>query len=227
MRDIGKNIRDLRVEKGFTQEKLAEMLFVTRQTVSNYENGRTRPDVEAIRKIAAVLDSDVETVFYGLEGMQNRKAACRRMVISLAILLALIAVDLLLHAAFEPLASEHYIVVPGLLLNLFYDPLVYLFSGWWVMEGVSFFAKLKPLKGSGAKGAETAIWILLCACMALLLLYVLISCTAGSVPQIPVYHEITAVLITINLKYTALYALPGGLLRICGFPKRVENDKSD
>ena len=39
MRDIGKNIRDLRIEKNLTQDQLAEKLFVTRQTVSNYENG--------------------------------------------------------------------------------------------------------------------------------------------------------------------------------------------
>lgn len=41
VRDIGKNIKDLREQKGLTQEALAEQLFVTRQTVSNYETGRT------------------------------------------------------------------------------------------------------------------------------------------------------------------------------------------
>lgn len=39
MRDIGKNIRDLRQQSHLTQEELAERLFVTRQTISNYENG--------------------------------------------------------------------------------------------------------------------------------------------------------------------------------------------
>ena len=39
MRDIGKNIRDLRIVQNLTQDQLAEKLFVTRQTVSNYENG--------------------------------------------------------------------------------------------------------------------------------------------------------------------------------------------
>ena len=42
MRDIGKNIRDLRKRQNMTQDELAARLFVTRQTVSNYENGRTR-----------------------------------------------------------------------------------------------------------------------------------------------------------------------------------------
>ena len=39
MRDIGKNIKQLREGKGMTQEGLAEQLFVTRQTISNYETG--------------------------------------------------------------------------------------------------------------------------------------------------------------------------------------------
>lgn len=39
MRDIGKNIRQARERKGYSQEQLAELLFVTRQTVSNYETG--------------------------------------------------------------------------------------------------------------------------------------------------------------------------------------------
>lgn len=39
MRDIGKNIRWAREQRGYTQEELAQLLFVTRQTVSNYETG--------------------------------------------------------------------------------------------------------------------------------------------------------------------------------------------
>ena len=39
MRDIGKNIRTLRVERDMSQDQLAEALHVTRQTVSNYETG--------------------------------------------------------------------------------------------------------------------------------------------------------------------------------------------
>ena len=65
MRDIGKNIRDLRQQKHLTQEELAEQLFVTRQTVSNYENGRTRPDVEQILRLAEIFGTDANAVLYG------------------------------------------------------------------------------------------------------------------------------------------------------------------
>ena len=66
MRDIAKNIRTLRTAKNLTQDELAEKLFVSRQTVSNYETGRSRPDVEMLAKIAEVLDTDANTVIYGL-----------------------------------------------------------------------------------------------------------------------------------------------------------------
>ena len=36
---VGQNIKRFREEKGFSQEQLAEQLNVTRQAVSNWENG--------------------------------------------------------------------------------------------------------------------------------------------------------------------------------------------
>ena len=36
---IGKNMKKIRSEKGMTQEELAEQLHVTRQAVSNWEQG--------------------------------------------------------------------------------------------------------------------------------------------------------------------------------------------
>ena len=39
MRDVGKNIRWARERKNYTQAELAGLLFITRQTVSNYETG--------------------------------------------------------------------------------------------------------------------------------------------------------------------------------------------
>ena len=39
MAAIGKNIRRLRNERQMTQDELAEKLYVSRQTISNYETG--------------------------------------------------------------------------------------------------------------------------------------------------------------------------------------------
>ena len=39
MSNIGKTIKKIRAERGLTQEQLAERLHVTRQAVSNWEQG--------------------------------------------------------------------------------------------------------------------------------------------------------------------------------------------
>ena len=52
MADVGKNIRHLRIQKHMTQDELAERLFVSRQTVSHYETGKSNPDIDMLLKIA-------------------------------------------------------------------------------------------------------------------------------------------------------------------------------
>ena len=49
---IGENIKRLRAEKGITQEELADLLFVSFQTVSKWERNISYPDVEIIPAIA-------------------------------------------------------------------------------------------------------------------------------------------------------------------------------
>ena len=65
MHIIAKNIKQLRQEKNWTQQEMADMLFVTRQTVSNWENGKALPDVETLLKIAEKLNIDVNDLVYG------------------------------------------------------------------------------------------------------------------------------------------------------------------
>lgn len=42
---ISKRLKELRTVSGFSQEKLAELLDVSRQTISSWENERSYPDV--------------------------------------------------------------------------------------------------------------------------------------------------------------------------------------
>ncbi len=56
MANIGKNIARLRRAKGWTQDDLAQRLFITRQTVSGWEIGRTQPGLDVLGELADVLD---------------------------------------------------------------------------------------------------------------------------------------------------------------------------
>ena len=46
--DLGKKIMTMRNEKNLSQEQLAEKLNVTRQTISNWENGKFYPDIDSL-----------------------------------------------------------------------------------------------------------------------------------------------------------------------------------
>lgn len=56
MANIGKNILKLRRAKGLTQDELAEKLFVTRQTVSGWEIGRSQPSLDILGDLAEALE---------------------------------------------------------------------------------------------------------------------------------------------------------------------------
>lgn len=65
MHSIAKNIKMIRKEKGWTQQQMADFLFVTRQTVSNWENGRAFPDLETFEQISEKLNIDSQYLLYG------------------------------------------------------------------------------------------------------------------------------------------------------------------
>ena len=57
---LGKNILELRKAKGLSQEKLAEQVNVTRQTISNWELGETAPNPEQLLLLSKVLEKSVD-----------------------------------------------------------------------------------------------------------------------------------------------------------------------
>lgn len=65
MNKISKNIKKLRSEQGFTQDKLAEELHVTRQAISSWETGRTQPDSQMLISLSEVFSVPIEMLIYG------------------------------------------------------------------------------------------------------------------------------------------------------------------
>ena len=65
MRDIGKNIKDLRMRAKLTQEELAEKLGVSPQAVSKWENNQTCPDIALLPKLAQLLGVSVDELLTG------------------------------------------------------------------------------------------------------------------------------------------------------------------
>lgn len=60
---IGKKIRQIRVEKGFSQEKLSEGIDISPRHMCTIENGNSLPSLETFVRIAKILDIDINDFF--------------------------------------------------------------------------------------------------------------------------------------------------------------------
>lgn len=71
LQKIGACLRDLRKEKGLTQEQLAEQLNVSQRTVSRWETGSVMPDIEVLLSLADFYEVDLRALLNG-ERSQNQ-----------------------------------------------------------------------------------------------------------------------------------------------------------
>ncbi|BBI33474.1 helix-turn-helix domain-containing protein [Cohnella abietis] len=56
---FGENLKNLRKQKGLSQEELAERLHIVRQTVSKWEKGLSVPDAYLLIRIAEIFETSV------------------------------------------------------------------------------------------------------------------------------------------------------------------------
>lgn len=56
---IGKIIKYMRIEKGYTQEKMAKIINIGQSSLSDYENGKSTIDFELIEEIAKECDYEI------------------------------------------------------------------------------------------------------------------------------------------------------------------------
>ena len=62
---IGDFLAKLRNEKGYTQQKLADKIHVTNKAISNWENGRSNPDLDMMKELAKIFDVTVDELYAG------------------------------------------------------------------------------------------------------------------------------------------------------------------
>ena len=63
--EVGNTIRNLRTAKGMSQEELAEKVYVSRQTISNWENDKSYPDVQSLAIVADLFDTTIDSLVKG------------------------------------------------------------------------------------------------------------------------------------------------------------------
>ena len=71
--EMGKQIKRLRTEQGISQETLAEKVYVSRQTVSNWENDKNYPDINSLLRMSEIFHVSLDILIKGdVEKMKEK-----------------------------------------------------------------------------------------------------------------------------------------------------------
>ena len=99
---FSEKLYELRKEKGFSQEELAEKLNVARQTISKWENGTTNPDTNNLIELSKIFEISIDELvgndaFTAKENLEekndeynNKKCKFKRMKMIFVILISLV-----------------------------------------------------------------------------------------------------------------------------------------
>ena len=121
--EIGGRIRELRAAHAMSQDDLAARVYVSRQTISSCENGKTYPDVQSLLLLSEIFGASVDSLIKGdVEAMNEtieRDVIIRRLGAAMIALAACtVAAAIWAVAQVEIWGWKGVQVVPTLLLTL-------------------------------------------------------------------------------------------------------------
>lgn len=108
--EVKNQIRAYRSGLGMSQEELAEAVYVTRQTVSNWETGKSYPDIQSLLRLSALFGISLDQLIKGDVEQMKEKINAEEI------------------QAFNRLSNGFTLMM--VLSLLVWAPLAY-FLGWW------------------------------------------------------------------------------------------------
>lgn len=93
--NLGKTLQDLRKKKNISQEEMAEALNVSRQTISNWENSKSYPDILSLMTLCDIYKISLDDLFKDNQDLlnnirDNEMKKKRTIVVCISIIILLI-----------------------------------------------------------------------------------------------------------------------------------------
>ena len=63
--ELGNRIKELRKAQNINQDDLAERLYVSRQTISNWENDKSYPDIQSVLLLSEIFSVSIDNLLKG------------------------------------------------------------------------------------------------------------------------------------------------------------------
>ena len=151
---IGDFIKQLRENEHWSQEKLAEKLYVTRQAVSSWETGKNIPDIDKFESISKLFNISIAELYAG-ERLENKEQVeevlvnvvktttkkIKRILVFTSLLIGFLIISFLLYYFFNSYKS-----INVYLINNQYDDVT--------INGIFFTSKEKIYFNTNISGIE-------------------------------------------------------------------------
>ncbi len=185
--DIAKRIRRLRLEAGMKQEELAEKLYVTRQAVSAWENGKTAVSLEYLTAYSEFFGVSTDELIYGKKpGDELYEPYQKKYKLCCMICGAVLALCVVLHFTLWPwvneLAVNHFVVLPRVLYTFIVHGAVGICIGMLLPSIMSLKADIRL----GVRGRRTAA--IAAAVLVLAYVWCILSMFTGFGLILPIYR---------------------------------------
>jgi len=117
--NISKQLKNYRKEFNISQEQLAEVIHVSRQTISNWENGRSYPDIQSLILLSEYFKVSLDELVKGdVVKMKNQleKNEMKKFSNGMLISFILMILSLPITKIFSPYFSIATVIFGGLMI---------------------------------------------------------------------------------------------------------------
>lgn len=126
---IGDQLKKARMDKNLTQEEVAEKIFVSRQSISNWENNKTYPDIGNVIALSDLYQISLDELLKGSDNFMEHLEESTNLVKSNKKLMTLIVVALIVMivmAIFTKFLPEKVFLVSIFTLAVILTSLIYI-----------------------------------------------------------------------------------------------------
>lgn len=125
---IGDKLKEARLKKNMTQEEVAEKIFVSRQSISNWENNKTYPDIGNVIALSDLYEISLDELLKGSDNFMKHLEESTDLVKSNKKLIGLIIIALIIVVAmalFTEFMPERLNMVAIFALSIILTGLIY------------------------------------------------------------------------------------------------------
>ncbi|MGF2941159.1 helix-turn-helix domain-containing protein [Enterococcus xiangfangensis] len=118
--EVGERLKARRMELNLTQESVAEALGITRQTISNWENGRSYPDIERMVRLSDIYSLSLDELLKGDQEMvkQLQENTSINHFLKRFIFMLLVNVGLMIVLLINPTIGDYFILLILALISM-------------------------------------------------------------------------------------------------------------